>query len=336
MATPALRCLREQLGPSTRLVGIMRPAITDVLAGTSWLDETIIWDRKSRDPQINSRSLVNRLRTQQLDCVLLLTNSLRTAWLAWRSGARRRIGYARGGRSLLLTDSLHPPRAGRRFLPISAVEYYLQLAAVLGVDPGSRRLSLATTAAHEHQADQIWHKFGIPLTAQIVTLNTGGAYGAAKDWPVAHFTELARRFVSTQPCHVLAVCGPAERAHAAEIARLAGHARIHSLADESLSIGLTKAVIRRSQLLVTTDSGPRHFGAAFDVPTVTLFGPTDPRWSHNFHVRSIDLQHHVPCGPCAKRTCPLGHHRCMTELTVDQVYRAANGLLTAAAWSHVA
>jgi heptosyltransferase-2 len=97
---------------------------------------------------------------------------------------------------------------------------------------------------------------------------------------------------------------------------------VTSLAEEPLSLGLSKACVRRSQLAVTTDSGPRHFAAAFGVPCVTLFGPTDPRWSWNYHPRETVLQQSLPCVPCGKRVCPLRHHACLRDLaptTVQQV-----------------
>jgi heptosyltransferase-2 len=146
---------------------------------------------------------------------------------------------------------------------------------------------------------------------------------------VEHFADLARRLAREQRAKVLVICGPVERPIAARIAQLADCDGVLSLADEAVSLGLSKSLIRRSQLLISTDSGPRHFGAAFGIPTVTLFGPTDPRWSHNYNPRSFDLQQHLPCVPCARRTCPLGHHRCMRELKVDAVYRAACELLLA-------
>jgi heptosyltransferase-2 len=90
---------------------------------------------------------------------------------------------------------------------------------------------------------------------------------------------------------------------------------------------LTKACIRRSALLVTTDSGPRHFAAAFDVPVITLFGPTHIAWTRTYHPKAIHLLHPVPCGPCQRPTCPLGHHRCMRELDPDAVFAAARRLL---------
>jgi len=93
-----------------------------------------------------------------------------------------------------------------------------------------------------------------------------------------------------------------------------------------LSLGLIKACIRRSSLLVTTDSGPRHIASAFDRPVVTLFGPTHIDWTETYDLQAIHLQKKVPCGPCQRRICPIDH-RCMKELTPEEVLAAANALL---------
>src|SRR5439155_4651297 len=89
----------------------------------------------------------------------------------------------------------------------------------------------------------------------------------------------------------------------------------------------TKACVKRADLLISTDSGPRHFAAAFGRPVVALFGPTHIAWTDTFYPDEIQLQKRVPCGPCQRRTCPLDHHRCMTELTPDEVLAAATWLL---------
>ena len=135
---------------------------------------------------------------------------------------------------------------------------------------------------------------------------------------------------------MLITCGPAERRVAREIVELACHPRVVSCADEALSIGLSKACIRRSRLLVSTDSGPRFFAVAFGLPVITLFGPTEIGWTRTHYRREICLQHAVPCGPCARRTCPLGHHECMRSLSVDRVYAAVLAQLATAAGASAA
>src|SRR5262249_14814885 len=112
------------------------------------------------------------------------------------------------------------------------------------------------------------------------------------------------------------------------IAEGAGHPAVRALGELSggLSLGLTKACVRRCDLLVTTDSGPRHFAHAFDRPVVTLFGPTHIGWTETYPPHAVHLQKEAPCGPCQKRVCPLDH-RCMRDLRPAEVYRAAESLL---------
>jgi heptosyltransferase-2 len=310
------------------LIGVMRPYVADVLSGTSWLDGAIALDRRAADPRLHSASVVRQLRLLQLDRAILMTNSLRAAWIAMRGRIPQRIGYVRYGRGPLLTDRLYPPRRGWQLAPISAVEYYLKLAEAVGAPTSSRQLELGTTLDDDRHADHVRVRIGLRPDDTVVVLNSGGAYGSAKEWPTDHFAELARRLATEQGLKVLVICGPVERPIAAQIVKRAGCHGVHSLADDAVSLGLSKSLIRRSQLLISTDSGPRHFGAAFRVPTITLFGPTDPRWSHNFNPHALDIQNQLPCSPCAKRQCPLKHHRCMRELSVDQVYRAALQMLT--------
>jgi heptosyltransferase-2 len=323
MATPAIRALRTLAGPQGRLIGIMRPYVAEVLAGTNWLDETILYDKPPQRFSMAGPDVYQALRAARLDRVVLLTNSLRTAWMAWRSRAPERIGYAGNWRAWLLTTKL--PRST---MPKPTIEGYLHLAAAAGATIDSRRLELATTAAEERSADAVWSTLGLPSGDRVVVLNSGGAYGAAKRWPAEYFAELARQIVDNGPWSVLVNCGPAERQAAREIERLAADPRIVSLARfEKLPIGLTKACLRRARLVVSTDSGPRHIAIAFSKPVVTLFGPTDPAATAIHYAREACLSLGLDCQPCMARECPLGHHRCMRELTVDKVYAAVRRAL---------
>jgi heptosyltransferase-2 len=184
-------------------------------------------------------------------------------------------------------------------------------------------MELAITAADENFADTVWSRLGLPEDNRVVVLNSGGAYGAAKQWPAEYFAELARRIVDGGQFHVLVNCGPSERDIARSITTLANDARVVTMADEQqLPVGLTKACLRRARLLVTTDSGPRFFGIAFGVPVVTIFGPTDPVRTETHYEWESCLTLALECQPCMARTCPLGHHRCMREMSVDNVYKA--------------
>lgn len=327
MATPALRALREYFGQNADIVGIMRPYVQQVLAGTPWLDDRLVYDRYSLSGICR---LVSQLRQHRFDTVLLLPNSASTSLFAWLGGARQRIGFARHGRGLFLTHSLQPPRDGWQLIPRSAVDQYLDVVRVLGCPAPSKTLALSTTAEQEQAADHVWRQCGWKTRDPVAVLHTGGGYGAAKMWPAEYFSNLARRLVQDHQLRVLFLCGPAERDTVEAICRHANHPDIQSLARHELTIGLSKACVRRGRIMVTTDSGPRHLAVAFGVPTVTIFGPTDPRWSHNYAHEAIDLQLDVECGPCGQRTCPREDHRCMRDLSVDQVATATSTLLAVA------
>ncbi len=316
MATPALRALREHFSDA-EVIGILRPYVSDVLSGSTLLDRVMIHDPKGHASSCRGLPFLGALRRERFDLAVIFPNSLRSGFWGWASGAKRTIGYARNGRSFLLTDPIPAPSQAT---PHPVLDEMLQLVGQLGCRSLSRRMELVTTPNDEQMLSAFWQKHPTCDSSNSVVLNTGGAFGAAKDWPIEHFVELARRIVAELGRTVLVVCGPRERSTAERIVSEVAHPRVVSLANEISSIGLTKAAIRNASLLVTTDSGPRHFAAAFDVPTITLFGPTHTAWSETFHPQAVHLQMPVACGPCQQRTCPLKHHRCMRDLSVEHVF----------------
>ncbi len=330
MATPTFRAIRRGF-PGARLTAVIKPHVAPTLGGCPWFDDWIYFDPRSRMQGVRSWSTLRRLRNDRFDLAILLPNSVRAAVMAWLAGIPRRIGFENQGRRLLLTEHLLQPRdeAGRR-LPVPMVESYLKLARHLGCPVESIRLELATTPEDESAADRAFGSLGLSGDERLVCLNTGGAFGPAKNWPVSHFAELAGRLAEEFDARILVLCGPSERDAAREIVRSASHPRVLSLADQDLGIGLTKACVRRASLLITTDSGPRHFAAAFDTPVVTLFGPTHIAWTRTYHPHAWHLFHPVACGPCQRPVCPEGHHRCMRELTPDHVFRTACRVLAPA------
>ena len=327
MATPTLRALRRHFGPPAHIVGILRPYLADVLAGTPWLDEQWFFNPRAKDRSLRWRAVARRMRAERFELAALLTNSLRTAWVAWLGGAKERIGYVRYGRGPLLTGKLYPRRVGRRLVPAPMVETYLDVARAIGCGEESPRLELATLPGDERSADAAFKGLGLRGDGRVVALNSSGAYGGSKLWPVEYFGQLARRIVDELGHDVLVTCGPKERDIAREIVRLAGHGRIVSMADQPMDLGTAKACIRRCRLMVSTDSGPRHVAAALGLPVVTLFGPMLPIWSENPTQRAVNLVLDLDCIGCHRRTCPLGHHRCMKDLTVDRVFAAVLELL---------
>lgn len=324
MATPAIRAVREHF-PQARLLAVCKPYVSATLEGSPWFAETILFDKNGPKDRRESE-VVRRLRREQVDAAVLFPNSFRAAAVAALGRCRRRIGFDRYGRRFLLTDRLKYARENGKPKPCPVIDDYNRLVMKLGVPSPGHRMELFTTPGDELGADRVWADLGLGRFTKVIGLNSSGAFGAAKLWPSDRFAQVARSLAERRGCAVLVVCGPNERDTARRIVQEANHPAVMSLADRPVSIGLTKACIRRFAAFVTTDSGPRHFATAFNVPVVSIFGPTFIDWTETYYERGINLQKKVPCGPCQLRVCPTDH-RCMTELTANEVLVATEDLL---------
>jgi len=322
MATPALRALKTRF-PQQSLVVVGKSYVLPTLSGLSYISEAIPWDRGRRWGAVGSSwSVWRRLEAWQADRAVLFANSWRSAMMARAAGCREVIGFARYGRHAWLSRRLYPHRGPRgSYQPYPILLDYNRLAIAAGTEDPGVRMELATTETEEATAQAWFEQVRSQPSDPWIGLNSGGAFGASKHWPARHFAEVARGLID-QGYRVVVLCGPSEVGAAEAIVQATDRpGQIHTAAAGGfpLSLGLTKALVRRLQLLVTTDSGPRHFAAAFGVPVVTLFGPTHIGWTETYFPQAIHLQEAVPCGPCQQRVCPLGHHRCMEELSPKRV-----------------
>src|SRR5262245_47700738 len=179
MATPALRTLREHL-PEARILGIARPYLRSLLDGTPWLNAIVPWEHRGRGRMIQTGRLVNQLRAERLDLLILLRASFSAAAVGRLSGARRVAGFAPRGLGWLITNAICRLHSGRKTAPVSAVDEYLHVMQQLGYEARSRRLELASTAANETAADGVWKRLALPHPDRVMLLNSGGAYGEAK------------------------------------------------------------------------------------------------------------------------------------------------------------
>jgi len=336
MSTPMIRAVRQHFGPDLRLTAVVKPLFRELLEGTDWVDQFIGYDRRSRDPAVRFAAAAAALRANPVDVALLIPHSLSSAALTWWGRCRRRVGYARHGRRLLLTDPLWPDRRGWRVEPLSTTQHAMNLAERIGVAPQPLRLELATTPADENLLEAVLARLfpGWEPTAAgpLMVINDNSAFGPSRAWGSERCGGLARRLVEAHPeGRVVIHCGPGDREEARAIVAAADDRRVQSLADEAaLPFGLSKALLRRAAAVITSDSGPRHIAAGFGTPTVVLHGPMDRRLGMSDHPFLVELRRDLPCSPCGRRTCPLGHHDCMVGLTVDDVAEAALGLLAAA------
>lgn len=327
MATPTLRALRDRY-PAAHITLLANPNLDDLIRGGPWMDEVMVWDAKRRRGRGTQGlwRMSAELRRRRFDWAALLSNSFRSALLVRLGAVTRRLGYARDGRGFLLNDPLRVPRAAGAFAVRPMVEYYAAIAAALDCPPPGDDLELFTTPDCDQRIEQRLEALGVREHRPLVVMAPGASFGSSKCWPPEQFASLGDRLVDEMGAAVLVTCGPGEERIAHDICTAMTQAGT-VMDDPPLTLGDLKSLIRRCDLLVNNDTGPRHFAKAFGVPVVAIFGPTAPEWTDTSYPHERKVLIKVDCGPCQKPICPLGHLKCMTGVTVDMVMDACRELL---------
>jgi heptosyltransferase-2 len=306
MALPTLRALRGVL-PGAEL-WCLGPWVGPVLETEPGIARRLVPPRGAAARLVQAR----RLRQAQFDLALILPNSFETALAGRLSGARWRVGYGEG-RAALLTHAL-PAQADR----VHQVTGYLGLLAPFGVEASPTPPTMGIDAARRVEARRLLGEVGVPLGAPRVGLQLGAALGPAKLWAPARIAALAAQ-LATRGIHPVLLGGPQARG-LADAVQAAAPEPIRSLVGRDRP-ALLAALIAELDALVGADSGPAHVAAAVGVPTVTLFGPTDPRLTAPLGPGQQALWHQPACGPCFLRECPIDH-RCLQAIEVSEVEAA--------------
>lgn len=335
MATPSLRAIRE-LYPEAHITCLCRRYVKPILNGLPSFDRVMTY-RTGKSVGKSGRGLLQlagRLRRGRFATAILLSNSFKTALVCKMAGVKQVVGYDRDGRGFLLTDKLLPSKDKGKYIPTPIVRYYLGMAQYMGSRARSTRMTLAITAKERQEAADVLARCSLAPDLEhpahhgqgpLVMVNPGAQYGAAKCWPPERFAAVADRLIVEHGATILLSGTLRERRIIDSIQRHMTHAAV-DLSDKDLSLGGLKEIIRRSDLMITNDTGPRHIAAAFDVPVVTVFGPTHPEWTEIDFDQERKVSVKVFCGPCQKKKCSLDH-RCMMLVTPDMVYQAATELL---------
>lgn len=319
-ATPALRAVREHFAQSN-ITFLAAPFTQAILSPTTFCNQWLT-------PENGLAARVRQLRRASYDSVILLKNSFGSALTVRLAGVKQRVGYARDGRSFLLTDRIRPLKdAKKNFKPVSSVEYYLAITESLGATPTSRLPELEVAAS---DIDAIRKQF--PELAgrdrPLVILVPGGAFGPSKLWPSERFAACAEALIERHNAQVIISVAPTgpERQAAEAISTRCRYPLVH-LGKMSLTGGQLKALFLQAELVLTNDTGPRHIAIALRRKVVTLFGPNNPSWTHTDYPDEIRIIGKGPCVPCDKPVCRAMEHYCMQSITVEQVVEAADRLL---------
>jgi heptosyltransferase-2 len=315
MAVPTLRAVRAGWPEASVLLA---GPWAHVLAGQGLADTLVSYPRAWR----GRVATADTVRAFHGEMVLLLPNSFEAALTAWYWGARRRVGFAVGGRRLLLTDRV--PRPATR---IHQVDEYLRVVEHLGVAIESRVPTLtpppldsdARTRARQLLEERVGAGPG-----PRVGVHLGADYGPAKRWPERRVVDACRALTAAGMVPVL-LGAPRDLPLADSIVAATG---VRSLVGRD-EPALLPSLLSDLDALVAGDTGVSHLAAALGTPVIALFGPTDPALTAPRGPATV-LTHPVPCAPCYYRVCPI-EHPCLDGIDADRVAEAVVAALDARA-----
>jgi len=338
---PVLNKLRRRY-PSAQLDWLVTPAIAELLRHNPAITNVIEFARQdwSRPwtpaPFVSYARLAAKLRANAYDLVVDMHGQFRTAVFALATGAPVRIGFdrprarvwdasprtfsaearkhawqgAREGSWLAYTDHIPVPT-----LDLHAVDRYLSVGPILGLEEDPPDFSFPIPQAASANIESLLHRHdiaGAPLVAM-----APGTIWETKHWGTDKFAEVARHFL--QKGFAVALMGSRrERVVCEEVARLAPGSV--DVAGETTLTELA-ALVRRSAISVTNDSGPMHLAVALGRPVVSVFGPTDPIWIGPYGRADAVLRAGVPCSPCLLRQLSRCRHDhvCMENVSARAV-----------------
>ncbi len=336
MSLPAIDALKHAY-PKAEITVLALPSIAPVLDLAPEVDRILSYDvnrvRRPRDVlnPVYWReffALVRRLRRTRFDLCLSLHGRFACV-MAWLSRGARRYGYAREAYPFMLTHTLP---GGRYDVRQHESIYDLRLAELAGARVDWARQpapKLSVAPAEQRRTRHLLAEFDIRPESLLVVVHPGAFNGSAKRWLPEHWGELATRLHEELGAAVILTGTPAEGGIVHEVAR---HCRFKPLVlAGQTSIVQLAALLKRADLLLSSDSGPSHMAAALGTPQVTIFGPTDPAVYGPLNSRAVILRRDLPCSPCydarATAECPLGHLNCMRQLLPNEVYEACLRLL---------
>jgi heptosyltransferase II len=325
MSIAALREIRR-LFPGAHLALLVKEWVAGMFRDQDLVDEIILL----RDQESSiGRIFRTPSRLRGFDQAILFQNAFEAALIALVARIPVRAGYARDGRTALLTRRAH---ARIKKLNRHQIYYYLDLLYQTRLSPVNYlethdfQPSIRIRAHPDRiaEARSLLHEAEIDLSKPLIGLNPGAFFGSAKRWFPDRYSALADRLIGEEGAEVVVLGGTSDLGTMQAIQEKMRHPCKSLVGKTSLEILL--GIMAQCRLFITNDSGPMHLAAALDVPQIALFGSTDEIATGPYSARARVIHKHVECSPCLLRECPLDL-RCFTRIEVEEVYQEAVAVL---------
>ena len=328
MTQPLLAALKSQY-PASTIDVLASTWVAPIYRACSEVNHVIEANFQHKQLQWGLRKqLANDLRSRGYQACFILPNSLKSALIPWMANIPFRIGYRGELRFGLINIALNNPSKINR---PPMVEHYLALSQLLSDEEtlAAKTLTpkLNVSSSAKQSIDKKLSDTNID-SKSVFIFCPGAEYGPTKRWPASHFAELANHLAQQLPNaniillgsksdHELAVAILQQSQDSVKIHNWCGNTSL----DEAIAlIGMAKAV-------VSNDSGLMHIAAALKTPQIAIFGSSDPAHTPPLSENAKVIWLNLPCSPCHKKECPLGHLKCLNDILPQQVLATLNTLL---------
>lgn len=272
------------------------------------------------------RKCARELAEDRYDLALVLPHSLKSALIPFMAKIPLRRGWLGEMRYILLNQRYRDKKP----MPHLVAQYN-----ALAWDPRDFSPDLVAECpnpqltAHPEAAPEILARFGISSEGPALGLCPGAEYGPAKRWPETHFARAAAIWIRRGgSVHIFG--GPKDKPVAEAIrAVLPGELRerCHVVAGLT-TLPEVADLLSACRGVITNDSGLMHVAAAVGTPLVAVYGSSTTDYTPPLSDRAVALYlKDLSCRPCFKRQCPLGHARCLADISPERVMEALDGLL---------
>jgi heptosyltransferase-2 len=328
MTQPLLASLKTQY-PNSKIDVLASTWVAPIYRACSEVNQVI--EAKFEHQQLQwslRKQLAKELSGKNYQACFVLPNSLKSALIPWLANIPFRIGYRGELRYGLINMALDNPSKIDR---PPMVQHYLALSGILSeqkIDLSNHDLipKLNVSDAAKQSVNTQFNNDNIQ-PGDIYVLCPGAEFGATKRWPSSHFAQLAQKIIGSSPSNqVILLGGKGDQVLAQEICVAAKeNRRIHNWCGKT-SLDEAIALIGMSKAVISNDSGLMHIAAALKTPQIAIFGSSDPAHTPPLSEKAKVIWLHLPCSPCHKRECPLGHLKCLNDILPEQVFATLNTL----------
>ena len=318
MSLPALKAVRQAL-PQAHLALLVKRELASFFDGAAWIDEIIPYTvARGLRGLADRRAVVGQIRSRHFDLAILFPKSFEAALWATLARVPRRAGVVADGRAPLLT---HQAVLGADVLQRHQVHQYLHLLRqTLGINGAGDDYTLDIHAPHRAQMRAWLAARRRRPHARLVALAPGAAFGPAKEWLAANYAALIDLLAQRYKAECVLVGSAGERLKCEAVVAASREGAL--IAAGETNVGELLALLSLCDGFAGNDSGSMHVAGALGIPTVGLYGSTNPARTGPLGPRSKVLYHRIECSPCLQRTCPFGHYNCLKQITAEEVVQS--------------